>query len=50
MNMDDEVEASCSLGISRTEPDSSWTIAQLRDYLRKCGGRLSGRKSDLIER
>ena len=32
------------------QPNSSWTVSELRDFLQRRGGRLSGRKSDLVER
>ena len=31
-------------------PDSTWTVARLRDYLRDHGGRLAGKKAELLER
>ena len=31
-------------------PQPSWTIKQLRDYLRKQGGLLTGRKAELLTR
>ena len=35
---------------SAAEPALSWTVSQLRDFLKKKGGRLSGKKSELFER
>ena len=34
----------------KSGPSDSWTIKELKDYLRKKGGRLSGRKSELVSR
>ena len=31
-------------------PDATWTLSRLRDFLRAHGGRLSGRKSELVQR
>ena len=31
-------------------PDSTWTVARLRDYLRDYCGRLAGKKAELLER
>ena len=31
-------------------PDNQSTVAELKSYLRSRGGRLSGRKSELLER
>ena len=31
-------------------PSSSWTVSQLKDYLKLKGGRFSGKKSELVER
>ena len=38
-------------GISESEgPNASWTVGQRKNYLEEHGGRLSGRKSELVER
>ena len=34
--------------VDESLPDKSWTVNQLRDYLRKRNGRLTGRKNDLL--
>lgn len=31
-------------------PTDCWTVPQLKEYLRRKGGRLSGKKSELVER
>ena len=31
-------------------PNNSWTIEALKKYLRERGGRISGRKHELLER
>ena len=31
-------------------PINSWTVEALKKYLRECGGRISGRKHELLER
>ena len=30
--------------------NDKWTVEALKDYLRKCGGRVSSNKADLLER
>ena len=30
--------------------NDKWTVVALKEYLRKCGGRVSGKKADLLER
>ncbi len=49
----DSKEASSSKAviedISR-QPNLSWTVSELREFLKKCGGRLKGRKSELVDR
>ena len=30
--------------------NDKWTVVALKDFLRKCGGRVSGKKADLLER
>ena len=32
------------------EPSTTWTVAELRRFLKERGGRLAGKKSDLVER
>ena len=32
------------------EPSTTWTVAELRLFLKERGGRLAGKKSDLVER
>lgn len=34
----------------RSQPNVSWTVSHLREFLKGCGGRLSGKKSELVER
>ena len=31
-------------------PGSPWTVVEMTEYLRRSGGRLSGKKSELVER
>lgn len=31
-------------------PSKKWTVGQLKEYLKSHGGKLSGRKGDLLER
>ena len=35
---------------SGDNPTASWTVGELRQYLKDRGGRLAGRKADLVER
>ena len=35
---------------SMSAPEDTWTVDQLKEYLRQHGGRLSGKKSDLVAR
>ena len=36
--------------LEKVSPNMSWSIPKLKEYLRGCGGRLSGGKSELVER
>ena len=40
----------CAPAVSTELPDLSWTVTRLRDFLRSHGGRLSGKKVELLER
>ena len=31
-------------------PNTGWTVPQMKEYLRKLEGRVSGRKGDLLQR
>ena len=31
-------------------PEATWTAAHLQDFLRSCGGCLSGEKSEVLDR
>ena len=33
-----------------TVPDNTWTVSRLRSFLKDRGGRLSGKKCDLLDR
>ena len=32
------------------DPDNSWSLIDLKNYLKEQGGRLSGKKSELVKR
>lgn len=47
----EEEEADEAISETRkSAPDDSWSVAKLKDFLRKCSGRLNGKKTQLRER